>query len=94
LVAKERGYFGEEGLDNVKVMATGEDELTIEGLKNRTIVFGLDVKPQLVFRENHKGERLYINGGMINDLPLSLMSVKGIKSIADLKGKRIGTPAL
>lgn len=89
LIAREKHYFEEEGLDNVKVMATGEDELTIEGLKNGTIDFGLDVKPRLICRESHKGEKLYIIGGMINELPCSLISVKEIKTIADLKGKRI-----
>ena len=90
LCALDKGSFKEEGLDKVKVTATGDDELTIEGLKNGTIDFGLDVKPRLVFRENNNGEELYIIGGWINRLPCSFISVKEVKSIADLKGKRIG----
>ncbi len=89
LASIEKGYFREEELDNMEVMATGEDELTIDGLKDGKIDFGLDVKPRLVCRESSKGEKLYIIGAMINDLPLSLISVKEIKTIADLKGKRL-----
>ncbi len=90
LISREKGYFKEEGLDNVEVIATGEDEPTIDGLKNGKIDFGLDPDAKLVCRENARGERLYIICGMINIHPYPFISVKEVKTVADLKGKRIG----
>ncbi len=91
LVAKEKKYFDQEGLTGVAITATGEDVATIDGLENGKVDFGLDVKAPLVCRANSKGEKVFIIGGMINDLPISLISVKEVNSVADLKGKKVGT---
>ena len=88
--AIKNGYFREEGLPEVELRATGGCPLTINALKSGEIDFGLDVLPGLVFEENSKGRELYIIAGMLNHLDLSLIGAPGIKSIADLKGAKIG----
>ena len=90
LAAIENGYFQDEGLDAVELIATGEDHLTIEALISGDIDFGVDPKPGLILEANSKGEPLYILGGMLNGLPATLISTPAVKSIADLRGKKIG----
>jgi ABC-type nitrate/sulfonate/bicarbonate transport system substrate-binding protein len=90
LAAIENGYFQDEGLEEVELIATGEDHLTIEALISGYIDFGVDPKPGLILEANSKGESLYILGGMLNGLPATLISSPEIKSIADLRGKKIG----
>ena len=90
LAALENGYFRDEGLGDVELIASGEDQLTVEGLNSGTIHYGLDVKPGLVFEVNSKGGQLYIIGGMLNQFPSTLVGAPEIKSVADLRGKKIG----
>jgi ABC-type nitrate/sulfonate/bicarbonate transport system substrate-binding protein len=90
LAAIENGYFREEGLPEVELIASGEDSLTVEGLKSGSIDFGLDVKPGLVLEAKPKGEQLYIIGGMLNQFPSTFIGAPHVKSVADLRGKKIG----
>ncbi|MBI4330137.1 MAG: ABC transporter substrate-binding protein [Chloroflexi bacterium] len=90
IMAERRGYFKEEGLGDVEIKAAGEDELSIEGLKSGKIDFVLDVRPLVVISENNRGSDVYIVGGMISNVPTSLHGARGIRSVADLKGKRVG----
>ena len=59
-------------------------------LKSGAIDFGLDVRSGLVLEENGKGEHLSIIAGMLNHLDLTLISAPDIKTIADLRGRKIG----
>lgn len=90
LAATENGYFRDEGLPEIEIGATGDDELTVESLKSEAIDFGLDPRPHSLIEENVKGEPLYIIAGMLNHLDLTLIATADIKSIADLKGTKIG----
>lgn len=90
VVALQRGYFRQEGLDAVDIIATGDDESTMVGLKRNSINIQLDVKPSIVFRECSKGEQIYIIGAMLSQHPVAFITTAGIRSIADLKGKKIG----
>lgn len=90
IVALEKDYFRQEGLEEIGIIATGDDESTMVGLKKGSINIQLDVKPSLVFRENSKGAIIYIIGAMLSQHPVSFIAAKGIKSIEDLKGKKIG----
>lgn len=90
LAAIENGYFWDEGLPEVELTASGEDSLTVEALRSGAIDFGADVKPGMIFEANSKGESLYILGAMINGLPSTLISTPDIKTIKDLRGKKIG----
>lgn len=90
LAALERGYFRDEGLPDVEISATGDDDLTVESLKSGVIDVGLDPRPHSLLEENAKGEQLYIIAGMLNHLDYTLISTPEIKTIADLKGKKVG----
>jgi ABC-type nitrate/sulfonate/bicarbonate transport system substrate-binding protein len=90
LSAIENGYFREEGLPEIELIASGEDSLTVEGLKSGAIDFGLDVKPGLVLEAKTKGEQLYIIGGMLNQFPSTFIGTPDLKSVADLRGRKIG----
>lgn len=91
LAAIANGYFRDEGLPEVELGATGDDDLTVESLKKGDIDFGLDVKPGLILVENDRGQELYIIAGMLNYLDSTLIGDRTIKSISDLRGKKIGT---
>ena len=90
LAAVRNGYFLAEGLPTVEIRATGDDDLTVESLKSGAIDFGLDPRPHSLMAENAKGEKVYIIAGMLNHLDLTLFSAPEIKSIADLRGKKVG----
>ncbi len=90
LAAIANGYFREEGLADVSIGASGEDSLTVAGLKAEEIDFGVDVKPGLIMEENGRGEGLYIIAGMLNNFDLTLIGARGIESLADLRNQKIG----
>ena len=90
LAAIKKGYFRDEGLPPVELKATGEDSLTVKRLESGDIDFGLDVRSALVLEANSKGEKIYIIAGMLNHLDLTLIGTPDVKSIADLRGKKIG----
>jgi len=90
LAAIENGYFRDEGLPEVALTATGEDHLTMEALLSGKLDFAADLKPGMVLEESSKGKPLFILGAMINGLPSTLIGVPGVKSLADLRGKKIG----
>ncbi len=89
LAARNKGWFRDEGLTEIDIGAMGEDDITVDGLKSGSIDFGLDVCPAYMLEENSRGEELYIIAGMLNYLPHTLIGAPGVKSIGDLKGKKI-----
>ncbi len=88
-VAAAKGYFKEEGISDHELIATGEDEYTLDGVLKGTIHFGLDIRPAIVLQANNSGEKVYIMGAMINGFPFNLIASKDIDSEKGLKGKRI-----
>src|SRR3990172_8956887 len=90
IMAERRGYFSAEGLNDVDIVAPGEDELALENLKAGKADFILDLRPLLAFAENNKDTPVYIIGGMIGGNLTYLHGAKGIERIEDLKGKRVG----
>jgi ABC-type nitrate/sulfonate/bicarbonate transport system substrate-binding protein len=90
LAAIKKGYFRDEGLPPVELKATGEDSLTVKRLESGDIDFGLDVRSALILEANSKGDKISIIAGMLNHLDLTLIGTPDVKSIADLRGKKIG----
>jgi len=90
LVAVEQGFFAEEGLPEVEVIATGNDEKTLAGLAVNAIQFGLDPKPSAVVQASAAGQDVYIIGGWRNQSNHLFITDGDIQNIHDLKGKRIG----
>lgn len=90
LLAVACGYFAEEGLPQVEVIATGNDERTVAGLADNSIQFGLDPKPSAVVQASASGQDVYIIGGWRNQSNHLFITTDDIQSVHDLKGKRIG----
>ena len=90
MAAISNGYFREEGLPAVELQATGGCTRTVKRLKSGDIDFGLDVRPGLILEENSQGEKLYIIAGMLNHLDITLIGAPEVRSVADIKGKKIG----
>jgi len=88
-LAIEKGWFAEEGLADVSVVATGEDDHTVEGLLAGTIDIGLDISPAKIIEANAAGHDLCIIGSMQNGVRQVLTSLPDIQSVAELRGKRV-----
>ncbi len=93
-VAIEQGWFAEEGLGAVEVGASGEDDRTVEALLQGRIDIGLDISPAKVLQDHLSGEhrsgaRLVIVGSMANGVGQVLVGVPGLRSVEDLRGRRI-----
>ncbi len=84
LAAIENGYFRDEGLGDVELIASGEDHLTVEGLISGEIDYGADVKPGSVFEENAQGASIYIIGAMLDKFPSTLIGAPEIRSVAEM----------
>src|SRR3990172_1929360 len=88
-IALNEGWFAEEDLD-VEIMATGHDELTLEGLLAGHIDVTLDTRTDTFLKARAKGDDIYIVGGFRNTFPNQILAAKGIGSVEELRGKRIG----
>jgi ABC-type nitrate/sulfonate/bicarbonate transport system substrate-binding protein len=93
-VAKAKGWFEAEGITNYEFVITGTDERTLLEMNLGKIQIGMDPKPALVIKEHLEGSRFFIVGGWLNKPPFSLVGAKGIKTVQDLKGKRVGSREL
>ena len=93
-VAKAKGWFEAEGITNYEFVITGTDERTLLEMNLGKIQIGMDPKPALVIKEYLEGSRFFIVGGWLNKPPFSLVGAKGIKTVQDLKGKRVGSREL
>lgn len=96
-VAKEMFFFEEEGLEEYEIVGGGLIPAVAEGvglrraMKEKSIDIVPDPKPLSVFSLCDKGEDVYIIGCWRNRQPTSFVGARGIKTLADLKGRRIGT---
>jgi ABC-type nitrate/sulfonate/bicarbonate transport system substrate-binding protein len=91
-IALEKGFFAEEGLDNVKVITTDHDEEKFwQEAKAGRVHFGVDAKPRDVVRWvlNDNADLVFI-GGWRNQSPWYFFGTKGMTSLQDVRGKRVG----
>ena len=97
MVAKEMLFFEDEGLEEYEIVGGGLIPAVAEGIglrramKEKSIDIVPDPKPLSVFSLRDKGEDIYIIGCWRNRQPTSFVGAKGIRTLADLKGRRIGT---
>ncbi|MFQ5850391.1 MAG: ABC transporter substrate-binding protein [Candidatus Binatia bacterium] len=101
-VAHEMNFFYDEGLrdedgkPNYEIVRGGmapfmfEKETLTQRMKELDIDVAMDVKPSTVAYLQKKGHDLYIVAGWRNNQPNHVMGKRDIKSLAQLKGKRIG----
>jgi ABC-type nitrate/sulfonate/bicarbonate transport system substrate-binding protein len=92
MIAKEQHFFSNEGLTDTTIITTNHNDDNLgKALSAGTVHFGLDAKPQDVIRwVTKQGADIFIIGCYKNQFHMAVMGAKGLKSIRDLKGKRIG----
>lgn len=86
VIAKGKGYFADEGLE-ITTVITGGDEKTLQQLENGGIDISVDATAKLLLRAKSRGADLYIVGARRRNSGFALFGAKGLKSIAELKGK-------
>jgi NitT/TauT family transport system substrate-binding protein len=86
--AIEKGYFADEGIE-ISLTVTGNDDNTVEALRAGSVDLGLDLSPAKVLREHVAGVELVLVGAMVNGVHQVLVGAKSLRSIEDLRGKRI-----
>jgi len=88
-IAKAKGYFSSETLD-VALSATGTDVKSLQALTKGDLHLIIDLKSPVALQGKDRGDDVYFVGGFLNTYPGILVGAKGIRSIADLSGKKIG----
>jgi len=89
LVAMERGFFAQEGLRHVELMATGDEADQVEGMAGGWIDLAVDPLTSMVLAANAEGKGVFIGGARRKGHTFHLFGAKGLKQMDDLKGKRI-----
>ena len=91
IVARARGYFDQEGAGECEFFCSGSDAETIEGMRQGRYHIGLDPKPFLLCGAKAQGADVFIVGGWLNSPAYAFIAAKGrgIRSLADLKGKKV-----
>ncbi|MBI2986652.1 MAG: ABC transporter substrate-binding protein [Deltaproteobacteria bacterium] len=102
MVAHEMNFFsdeglrGEDGLPNYEIIRDsmvpfGLEKLGIsQAMKEKSVDIALDVQTRTVFFQRSRGADLYIIAGWRNQHIHVWIGTPEIKSLAELKGKRIG----
>jgi len=97
MVAHEMTYFEQEGLNRYVfyhgglIPAIAEKIALARAMKEKSVDIVPDVKPSSLFQLAARGEELFIVGCWRNRQDFQFFGAKGLKSLADLKGKKIGT---
>ncbi len=88
-VAVSHGWFKQEGLDEPVITASGEDDATIARLLDGSTDIGLDISPAKVLANHLAGGELVMIGSMANGVGQVLIGMPSLRSVEDLRGKRI-----
>lgn len=93
-IAKQNGYFAQEGLD-VDLPLTKGSLIVIQQLINGNAVYGV-LPPDAVTIANSKGASLkfFYSFTTKNPFPLAVLDDSKVKSLDDLRGKKIGVFSL
>ncbi|HXG51560.1 MAG TPA: ABC transporter substrate-binding protein [candidate division Zixibacteria bacterium] len=101
-VAHEMSYLYDEGLHDAEggpayellhdsIVPFGLEKLGIsQAMKEKSVDIALDVQSRTVFFQRARGADLYIIAGWRNQHTNVWIAPPGIRSLADLKGKRVG----
>lgn len=96
MVAKEMNFFEEEGLEDYEIVSGGLIPAVAEkiglrrAMKEKSIDIVPDTKPLAVFSLRDKGEDIYIIGCWRNRQNACFVGGKDVKTLTDLKGRKIG----
>lgn len=88
------GFFKEEGLDvQLQVLTSGAT--TVPSLMSNSLQFAYTGAPSvLIARSKSLPVKIVANGGTSTNTPILVKANSPIKSIADLRGKRVGVSSL
>lgn len=92
-VAEAQGFFGRHGLAVDLHLIEGIDEVT-RRLAAGELDIDLGVTENVILERERGGARLVIAGGNVNRLPFSLIANRRIRTIAELRGARIGVSSI
>ena len=87
--AIDLGFFAAEGLSDVEVTSTGQDDDTVVALRQGRADIGLDISPAKVLADHLAGGSLAIVGSMANGIGQVLTGVPSLARVEDLRGRRI-----
>jgi NitT/TauT family transport system substrate-binding protein len=95
VVAKEKGYFASEGYDVTLIATGGSDELAIQiSVGNAEIGAASPGEALVGIQSGMLNVRYYYNLYYSNIFSIAVLPDSQIKTIADLKGARIGVQAM
>lgn len=90
LVAMEKGFFGEEGLEDVELIAFADDESSqIEALSSGSVDIAMDTLVHKVLVAQDQGADIYIVAPRRKMHSFVVVGQKGINSLEDLKGRTV-----
>jgi hypothetical protein len=93
---RDEGLVTAEGLPGYEILRDpmvpfGLEKLGIaQGMKERSVDIALDVQSRTIFFQRARGADVYIIAGWRNQVPGVLIGPPHIKSLQDVKGKRVG----
>lgn len=90
-VAKDKGFFREEGISEFDLKMAGGQ--IIPAMLGRSVDIGHDASTYDVLRANARGEAIFIVGGYFKDMIFHFIVARDIKRVEDLKGKVVGIDA-
>ena len=102
MAAHEMNLLSDEGLKSADgsrayeilrdpMVPFGLEKLGIsQGMKERSVDIALDVQSRTIFFQRARGADIYIIAGWRNQVPGVMIGPPHIKSLQDLKGKRVG----
>ena len=92
----DEGLRDEDGEETYELVSNGLapfsfEKLTLaQAMKDKGIDIATDVQPRTVLHLESQGVDLCVIAGWRNNRPGSLMARNGVRTVADLRGKRIG----
>ena len=92
-VAEAQDFFAEQDLAVDLHLIEGIDEVT-RRLASGELDIDLGVTENVILEREHGGAKLLAIGGNVNRLPFSLIARGSIRTVADLRGKRIGVSSI
>jgi NitT/TauT family transport system substrate-binding protein len=91
-IAQHEGFFARHGVE-VEVRRTGSTDAATKALLDGDLQIAI-TPPEGAIANYLQGGPLRIVAGHLNGLPLTLIANPAIKSIAELKGKSLGTSSM
>lgn len=84
-IALQKGWFLEAGIKELEIGYTGDDDHTVQAMRDGKVDIGLDIKPDKVFGAVAQGVPIVIIAGWRAMDPYIFFGAKGLKSIKDIK---------